>query len=401
MARYNQVAIIPDLAMHLGVNFSDIHAPFPLIAQEPPATFPIPWAALPAPSCPFASQDWWTPHQFPDYFHHDFLAPPNFPVPLHEPYWEMLKALPSTRSTVYAEPGRIPNPMAAIMAVAKKAHLSLVSPGEGAQDSILAPTERPRLGQSLPPNRPALQAVAQTNLGNSKGQWKASDTTNFSHCDSNGFFLPPPVRPSDNSVRPTPGSLPFPLPSQPEKPCPLPSEDSLGLPLTTLLHDPPAKPQIKGCNCRQSMCLKLYCPCFSAGGSCSPECSCQECRNTAAHAPLRDSVAQRIEELNPLAFRSRFATTQNSSTGIVNARGCTCQRSQCAKYYCDCFKAGLKCSEICKCLDCANHKVSLVREDVEKYRQKIKRRRQKRTLYSVFGLQKKHRKARNQKDSFS
>lgn len=153
----------------------------------------------------------------------------------------------------------------------------------------------------------------------------------------------------------------------------------------------------KGCNCKQSMCLKLYCPCFSNSGFCSRDCSCADCRNSVRFADLRNSVARRIEELNPFAFRSRFAATENQSAAVVNARGCTCRRSQCSKHYCDCFKAGLNCSEICKCWDCSNHKVPLVQADVDKYRQKIKRRRQKRTLYSMFGLQKKQRKRNTHK----
>lgn len=294
--------------------------------------------------------------------------------------------------------------MPAIFAVAKKTLQLLDSRGEDPSDGI-PPRDGPhRPSQTLPLGHTGGQALNQPQAGHPGGLWKASDATRLSRLDSSGPNLSHAVRAANNSSAPTPTpqhySLPSPQPNAPQRNAAT-SDDSLGQPPKNLLHDSPVKPLTKGCNCRQSMCLKLYCPCFSAGDSCSPDCSCAECHNSNAHAQLRDSVAQRIEELNPFAFRSRFATTENASTGLVNARGCTCQRSQCAKYYCDCFKAGLKCSEICKCLDCTNHKVTLVKEDVEKYRQKIKRRRQKRTLYSVFGLQKKHRKARIQKEPFS
>ena len=35
----------------------------------------------------------------------------------------------------------------------------------------------------------------------------------------------------------------------------------------------------KGCNCKNSRCLKLYCECFSSGRYCAPVCNCVYCRN--------------------------------------------------------------------------------------------------------------------------
>jgi hypothetical protein len=35
----------------------------------------------------------------------------------------------------------------------------------------------------------------------------------------------------------------------------------------------------KGCNCRNSSCMKKYCDCFSLGNKCSEECNCNNCRN--------------------------------------------------------------------------------------------------------------------------
>jgi hypothetical protein len=34
--------------------------------------------------------------------------------------------------------------------------------------------------------------------------------------------------------------------------------------------------------------------------------------------------------------------------------GCSCPRSNCIKLYCDCFKAGRPCSDLCSCLNCKN-----------------------------------------------
>lgn len=37
-----------------------------------------------------------------------------------------------------------------------------------------------------------------------------------------------------------------------------------------------------------------------------------------------------------------------------NATGCSCPRSNCIKLYCDCFKAGRRCSSKCSCTNCKN-----------------------------------------------
>lgn len=41
---------------------------------------------------------------------------------------------------------------------------------------------------------------------------------------------------------------------------------------------------------------------------------------------------------------------------IVPGRRCTCKKSQCRKKYCECYNAGLKCTEDCECCDCHNGK---------------------------------------------
>ena len=36
---------------------------------------------------------------------------------------------------------------------------------------------------------------------------------------------------------------------------------------------------IKGCNCKNSRCLKKYCECFQASIYCSDNCKCIDCKN--------------------------------------------------------------------------------------------------------------------------
>ncbi|XP_057751101.1 protein tesmin/TSO1-like CXC 2 isoform X4 [Arachis stenosperma] len=74
----------------------------------------------------------------------------------------------------------------------------------------------------------------------------------------------------------------------------------------------------RGCNCKQSVCLKKYCECFQAGVGCSLSCRCEGCKNTfgrkdganstgveaqlevetEAYGKVVEKVSQRIEVQN-------------------------------------------------------------------------------------------------------
>lgn len=89
-------------------------------------------------------------------------------------------------------------------------------------------------------------------------------------------------------------------------------------------------------------------------------------------------MIQKTKEINPLAFGEKYSVVkQKGKEKVLHTRGCRCKKISCDRNYCECFKAGVGCSNMCQCLNCQNQQVLLPKEEVKKIFQKKRRKKHK------------------------
>ena len=131
------------------------------------------------------------------------------------------------------------------------------------------------------------------------------------------------------------------------------------------------------CSCKKSNCLKLYCECFAKQQHCTKECQCNCCYNIPEKEEYRQLFYKDIVEKNPNALKSKI-TNIDQQTNLIHNRGCNCKKTGCVKKYCECYSAGTKCTNLCRCIGCKNSSEDHSNKDLLQYHEKVLRKRKRR-----------------------
>lgn len=114
------------------------------------------------------------------------------------------------------------------------------------------------------------------------------------------------------------------------------------------------------------------------------------CYNKEEFKDIRNLVIQETKEKNPYAFSSKYKGNiqKKGDKQAVHIRGCNCKKTNCRKKYCECFVAGVPCTNLCKCKHCENNKQQLTEEETKLHMEKMYKRRKKRNLLDDFFFKK-------------
>lgn len=93
------------------------------------------------------------------------------------------------------------------------------------------------------------------------------------------------------------------------------------------------------CSCFKTQCDKYYCECFRSRRYCI-NCNCRNCSNKPPKNWTSDKKNNINKEIN-IKDKKIF---------------CTCTKSGCKYKYCECYKIGQECSDLCRCIKCENSK---------------------------------------------
>ena len=105
------------------------------------------------------------------------------------------------------------------------------------------------------------------------------------------------------------------------------------------------------CTCTKTGCKKKYCNCFSKGNYCQ-DCECKDCENKPLFGEnINNNSNNAIKKENNEKINN--SKTENSSHKAQRVI-CNCTKSYCMKKYCECYKRGLNCNSLCRCLECKN-----------------------------------------------
>lgn len=131
-----------------------------------------------------------------------------------------------------------------------------------------------------------------------------------------------------------------------------------------------------GCSCKKSKCLKLYCECFSNQGYCDERCSCDDCYNNIKFSDIRNQFLEELSTKNPTAFLNKIKQVNNWEVQL-HSRGCNCKKTGCLKDYCECHAAGVGCTNLCHCQDCANINEDVSDVNLDDFKEKVQRKRRR------------------------